>query len=237
MTDQQSSPGAGNPVVDLEPLKFEPPKDDGHEAVYRAEVSGGNTPEAPVFALTVTVASPGGDKQASADLKAFLQQMRAGFALTALIPDGDQPGDQNPEPFNIKTDILIEPELVRPSTDTLGVAVVVQTPIEGPTTPEGTLNKLAGSVRLTLAWVASRRVQKPSAWYTVRKGRRHYYKAKGSNMVAVVTCHHGTITMWPPQYGQIIPETKTGNRETAQEITVYGNKYSTYSVSANFRQV
>jgi hypothetical protein len=48
-----------HPVVDLQPLNFEPKKDDGKEAVFLAVVYDRQAPGAPEYALTVTMASPG----------------------------------------------------------------------------------------------------------------------------------------------------------------------------------
>ena len=81
MTHQQNDPGADNPVADLQALNFQPTKDDGCRAVFQALV--GDVPGARVFGLTVTVPSPGEDKEAKAELAAFLDEIRVALVLTA----------------------------------------------------------------------------------------------------------------------------------------------------------
>lgn len=124
MTHQQSYPGAENPVVEFQALTFQLKKDDGCRAVFQALV--GDVPGARVFGLTVTVPSPGEDKEAKAELAAFLDEIRVALVLTAPRSGKDPLHGREPGKFKIHEDIPIKPELVRPSTiKGLGGAAVI----------------------------------------------------------------------------------------------------------------
>jgi hypothetical protein len=243
MTQHQSSPGAGNPV--LQQLDFSKTYDDGYMAVFRAQVGNMDIPDAPVFALTVTVASPGGDDKASAELEAFLREMRARFELTAPSSDDGPSGDQNPELFNIDTDILIEPELVRAPTDSgnVDVAMTVQATVEGFTLAGGLIELFTGVLR-GLGWLASRRFRTfypPYPYYSVGNKICNQYKARNGVLTrGRVTCDTGDVMVCSldPAVGQPydVPYGHISPYLNARKIGVIGNaRQSTYTISAGFR--
>ena len=236
MTHHQGSPGAESPVVALQPLAFLQTHDDGHKAVFRAQVGNMGEPDAAVFALTVTLASPAGDEQAKREIENFLGKMRAGFALIAREPGDDQPGDTNPEPFNIDTDILIEPELVQAPAGKgpVGVTAAVQATVEG-LTLEGVLIELITGVLRGLAWLVFRRFQTlypPYPYYTIGKGGCNKFTVRrGGRLGATVTSCGGEATVRPPEPpnpGHWIGTGNTTPRMTARTISVIGLTPCTY---------
>src|SRR5262245_5496764 len=125
MAHQQSYPGAENPVVEFQRLTFQLKKNDGCKAVFQAII--GDVPGAQVLGLTVTVPSPGEDKEAKAAYAAFLDEIRVALVPTAPRSGKDPLHGREPGTFKIHEDIIIDPELVRPSTikGLGGVAVIV----------------------------------------------------------------------------------------------------------------
>src|SRR5215831_15588702 len=111
MTSQENCPDIENPQVDLHPLQFKIEDKDG-KSVCQALVDDSEAPGQPVYALTVTTASPG-DEKAKAELDAFLHEMRAGFVLTAPNPDEAPCDDREPEPFDVNTQTQIEFDLIQ----------------------------------------------------------------------------------------------------------------------------
>ena len=242
MTQHQSSPGAGNPL--LEHLDFSKTYDDGYMAIFRAQVGNMDILDAPVFALTVTVASPAGDDKASAELEAFLREMRARFELTAPSSDDGPSGDQNPELFNIDTDILIQPELVRAPTDSgnVDVAMTLQATVEGFTLAGGLIGLFTDVLR-GLAWLVSRRFRifyPPYPYYSVGNKICNQYKARNGVLTrGRVTCDTGDVIVCSlePTLGQS-HEVSAGHISpylNATKIGVIGNaRQSTYTISAGF---
>lgn len=236
MTQPQSSPGTGSPVVALQPLTFLQAYDDGDKAIFRAQVGNMDEPDTPVFALAVTLASPAGDAQAEHEIRYFLSTLRAGFALIARKPDQDQSGDQNPEPFNIDTDRLIEAELVRAPAGNgpVGVTMAVQATVEGLTLEEALLALITGVLR-GLAWLAFRRFQlfyPPYPYYTVKKGGCNKFTVvQGGNLGATVFSCAGEATVRPPEppkSGNWIYTNKTTPLIKARTISVSGITKCTY---------
>lgn len=237
MKNRRSDPGAENPA-DLQHLNFIQTHDDGKEAIFRAQVGNMDVPDAPVFALTVTVTSPYGPL-AAADLQAFLKKIRANFALTAPGPDESPHDGQNPESFNIDKDILFEPELVQgASEDTVDMTMAVETTLDNYSWPEEVLIVLTTYLLQLLAWLLRFSVPRVGSWYSVRKGKTHYYQANGTNLMGAVTTSKGEVTMWPPEYGQLIPEPHTGTYENALRICVQGDQSrSTYQIDGSFHPI
>jgi hypothetical protein len=120
-------------------MKFEPVQQDDHKAVYRAIIEDDDAPGKPVYALTVTVAPPG-DGESKKELDRFLNEMEAGFVLTARNPEEVAGDDREPRPDpDLRKEILIEPQLVRlRALDGLfGVTVVVRTAVAEGEDPRG----------------------------------------------------------------------------------------------------
>lgn len=156
MTHQQSYPGAENPVVEFQRLTFQLKKDDGCKAVFQALV--GDVPGAQVLGLTVTVPSPGEGKEAKAELAAFLDEIRVALVLIAPRSGKDPLHGREPGTFKIHEDILINPELVRPSTikGLGGAAVIVHDTAQRRTLVERVLIGLLAVVLWILAFTGRR---------------------------------------------------------------------------------
>ena len=125
MTEQ---PYTENPVSKLQPLDFRLVLDDGVAALFQALVVDYERLEVPVYTVTVTIAAyvrHEADKQ----LQEFLGGMRAAFELLPEPePDDGSPDDE--EPFDIRTQVQIELNLVRLRGDgPVGVAATVETSI------------------------------------------------------------------------------------------------------------
>jgi len=172
MTDQQSSPG-DDPVVGLQPLAFLKKMDNGHVAVFQALIDSSDA----LYALTVTLASPGIDEEANKELDAFLGQMLAGFALTA--PTSEE-GPPDGEPFNIDDQIKIEAEVVelRGAKGPFDVIVGVLTTAKGPLPLE--------------------------IDYGIGRGKEHWWSAIGSLQSATVRAEQGSGNVRPPRQRVII---------------------------------
>jgi hypothetical protein len=225
-----------SPVVDLQPLFFKQQQSPGPEAVYQAQVRYSDAPDAPVFALTVTTASPADDK-AKAELEKFLDEMRARFAVAAPGPDHGPVG-QNPDPYDPGADILIEPSLVQPppNQDGAGVEMVLQTSVGGHSKLEEVISELVTGLLGLLSRFAPQRFQSP--YYSVGHGGSHIYKYlyKGDGSTTV-KCDSGRI--WACKYdppGPRYPLIKDGvsPRFTARKIEVIGHQAGTYTISATF---
>jgi hypothetical protein len=126
MTGQPSGAGPDNPVGTLQPLRFTLISDDGHAARYEALVEDQTAPGSPVFAVTVTIASSI-QLQAPTELQTLLSQMKASFVLLPEPPP-DNGGPSADEPFDLKTQLLIEVSLASSGgTGPVGVAVTLET--------------------------------------------------------------------------------------------------------------
>src|SRR4051794_40317342 len=87
MKDQQGGDGqrlSEGEDIELRALDFQRQPDEKGVAVYRATVDDDEAPAAPVYAVTVRVASPPNDKTA-ADFEAYLGQMRARFLVAPPV--------------------------------------------------------------------------------------------------------------------------------------------------------
>ena len=141
MTDQQSSPGTEDPVVSLQPLRFDKVQDDGRVAVFQTKIPDIQMPNVPAPILTVSVPSPDGDAAAAQEINEFLNEMRAGFALTGGKVD-EESGD-DPEPFNPAKEILFTfgPPGPDSTQGAVGMTVVVQTTVEETTVEQTTVEQ------------------------------------------------------------------------------------------------
>jgi hypothetical protein len=195
MTSTQPEPEPEDLAVRLQHMDFKPMAQDDHKiAVYRALIQDDRAPGEPLYALTVTVASPRNDKEAQ-ELKNFLSEMEAGFVLTAPNPEEDTADDrEQPLPdFDLAKEALIQPELVRLRTldGTFGVTVVVRTAVaeeedsraeeEDPRAAEF---RSARGYQPVVARAYIRR--------TVLAGRDHRYTAKGGIPTATVTARYNS---------------------------------------------
>lgn len=245
MTDLQSSTGVENQAMGLQRLDFSKISDDGYQAVFQAQIGNMEIPDTPVFALTVTAASPGEDPKARAELASFLAGMRAWFALTAPEPDEAGSGDENPEPFNIDTDKLIEAELIRPPANEskFDVAMTVQATVEG-FTVEGVLIALATGVLRGLAWLIGLRASyPPQPYYSVAPGGCHRYRVRRGRSLGArvkVTSAKGEVIVRPPNPPNPGYPVYAGNPSPlvkARTISVTGVMQSRYTVSAKYRPI
>jgi hypothetical protein len=141
MTSQQSSTGAGDPVVSLQPLTFKKVQDDGRVAVFQTKIPDIKMPDVAAPILTVSVPSPDGDEAAAQEIDEFLNEMRAGFALTGGKVD-EESGD-DPEPFNPAKEILFTfgPPGPGSTEGAVGMTVVVQTTVEETTVEQTTVEE------------------------------------------------------------------------------------------------
>jgi hypothetical protein len=201
MTHQQCCPDVDT-VVDLRALTFKRKEDDGRMAVYRGYLHDKGAPGEPLYAVTVTVASPNEDEEAKAELEAFLSEMLVGFVLTAPVPDEYPCDDQESEPFNIDNQLQIEFALVRSTIEnTVGVTAVVHTTVEGRAyagedftgAGTGTLPELTQFVRRRVQTVSTRDLRG-----SVLQGKDHRYTAVGGlKRRATVTARLGRGSIRP----------------------------------------
>jgi hypothetical protein len=217
MEIQGSGPGTDGPVysedpgVALRPLTFELRKDDGREAVFEALVDDSEAPGAPVYALTVTIASPGGDRSARADIDAFLKAILAGFIITDPFSEAHPPDDRDPLP-DVRLETLLELRLVRLRTPDgiVGVTAVVRTTVLG----EGSLAPIADAA------APGARIIEADVRERVLRGKDHMWKAAGGLKTATATArsNRGTIRSSTSQPKKI---TVGGGKQQVTGTTVY----------------
>jgi hypothetical protein len=190
MTHQQSYLGAENPVVEFQRLTFQLKKNDGCKAVFQAIV--GDIPGAQVLGLTVTVPSPGEDKEAKAAYATFLDELRVALVPTAPRYGKDPLHGREPGTFKIHEDIIIDSELVRPSTikGLGGVAVIVHDTAQRRTLAESLLIGPLAFMLSILAFTgrpsALRLVLATKFGETLSKGLDREYKAGGAKFTATL---------------------------------------------------
>jgi hypothetical protein len=221
MTSQENCPDIENPQVDLRSLQFSIEDKDG-KSVCRALVDDSEAPGQPVYALTVTTASPGEDEKAKAELGAFLDEMRAGFVLTAPNPDEAPCDDKEPKPFDIETQTQIEFALIRLRTlsGTFGVTVVVQTAVDG---DSSTAEEIAAEP------APGRLIQFRA---TVQPGKEHTYTAIGGLRTATVTARQGSGYIRSP-----IKHVAAGGGSRslrARRVIVHGSTFMVYDFVGRF---
>jgi hypothetical protein len=121
MTNQSSD----LPEVELKSLDFRPIQGNGPVTVYQALVVGDKASGSPVFALTASIASSDFHEMEK-EFLGFLSQTRAAFAILPEPESGEGEPDDD-EPFDIRTQIAIEPKLITIDREGIvGVAVTVQ---------------------------------------------------------------------------------------------------------------
>ena len=216
MTDQPSGPGPADPAG-MQPVSFRLISDDGHAARYQARVEDQTAPGSPVFALTVTIASSI-QLDAPTKLNAFLTQMTASFVpLPEPPPDYGGPGVD--EPFDLKTQLLIEVSLVSSGgPGPVGVALTVKTTTGIVPAPSGS-NPGSGL-----------------AISTVPAGLDDYWQVRPKqSFKANVTPSAGKGTIRNPVTPVV--EERTSSL-TARQVIVHADRQAmTYFMSSNFRLV
>jgi len=222
MTSQENCPDIENPQVDLHPLQFKIEDKDG-KSVCQALVDDSEAPGQPVYALTVTTASPG-DEKAKAELDAFLHEMRAGFVLTAPNPDEAPCDDREPEPFDVNTQTQIEFDLIQLRTlrGTFGVTVVVQTAVDGHSST---------AEEIPAAPAPGGLIQYRA---TVQPGKEHTYAAIGGLRTATVTARQGSGYIRSP-----IKDIAAGYRSRslrARRVIVHGYTFMVYDFAGRFNR-
>jgi hypothetical protein len=211
MSTQQSSPGAGKPVMDLRPVTFQKTDDDGRQAVFQAQIGDiMKVPGEPVLKLTVTMASSAGNEKAAQEIEEFLSEVHAGFAVTAPQSAGDQDDNENPDAFNVDNVIRFETELIRSGTseDPVGVTVIIQVTIEGNTSSEQAPRALVQASNVI--WKSG----------SILQGTCHQYPSNNARkMTATVTSSSGSATVSPGAHRINQYDSYT---VTAQTVTVCG---------------
>jgi hypothetical protein len=122
MTSKQPDQGPEAPEVKLEPLHPEPVEVDAHRGVYGASIRNRDA----VCAFTITVAP---QLYETKELKELLNAMKAGLAPAKANQEEDTADDGEPVPAPDLANVIdVEVRLTVPD-DTLGVTVVVETPV------------------------------------------------------------------------------------------------------------
>lgn len=126
MTEKTTGSGPDSSPGKPQRLNFQPVSDDGEIAVFEAQSENRDTPGAPVFAVTITIASSV-QRNSPKGLQELLSGMIAAFTvIPELPPDQDDTGED--VPFDITKQILIEVSLVSfDGTEPISVGVTVQT--------------------------------------------------------------------------------------------------------------
>jgi hypothetical protein len=217
MVSPENCPDVENPQVDLRPLVFGPKKDNGKEAVFQALIDDSDAPGAPMYALTVTTASL--DDKEEAEFRKFLDEMRAGFVLTAPNPDEEPCDDKEPDPFNIDTQTQFEPDLVRLTLNgNFGITAVVQTAVIGES-PEAEGPVTDGPIRYRAR---------------VQAGKEHRYTAVRGLKTATVTARQGRGTIRRPT--KDIVAGGDGRSLRARVVVVHGVTLCVYDFVGRFNR-
>src|SRR6266487_4292406 len=112
-------------AMEFQSLDFKPIQGNGPVTVYQALVMGDKASGSPVYALTVSIASSD-FRESEKEFLGFLSQTRAAFAILPEPESGEGEPDDD-EPFDIRTQIAIEPQLITIDREGIvGVAVTVQ---------------------------------------------------------------------------------------------------------------
>jgi hypothetical protein len=217
MTDQPSGAGLDNPVGTLQPLGFKLISDDGRAARYEALVGDQTAPGSPVFAVTVTIASSI-QLQAPTKLQELLSQMEASVVLLPEPPP-DNGGPSDDEPFDLKTQLLIEVSLASSGgTRPVGVAVTMKTTTGIVPAPTGSKPGSGVAIR------------------TVPAGLDDYWQVRPKNsFTARVTPSIGEGTIRNPVTPVVQGRTSS---LTARQVIVHADRQAmTYFMSSSFRLV
>jgi hypothetical protein len=258
MNTRQGSPAAEDPVV-VHQVAFLKTQDDGRMAVFQAKIGDIKKIDEPVLELTAILASPAGDEKASQEIQKFLSEVRAGFAVTALNPDGGkdavagpspeggQGESQDPDEFDINDGALFTAELIRrgPGKGPVRVTVAIRNTLNDYTWEE--------RIRIALAdivlWVATQ---------ILRLLRQPYKIMKLPGSVAYKQCHQYTAIPAQPMPATVTPKAwcvkvradsgpwsspyckgaRHPGANTAEVVTVMGDtlkETSTYTVTGDFQ--
>jgi hypothetical protein len=210
MTNEQNGTGQYSPAADLQPMNFQRKSDDGSKAVYEARI---DNPDA-TFTLTVTTASPGNELEVR-EIEDFLADMVARFELAAPISVENPDYIQEPESFDLSTEILFEPGLVevRTGTGPFAIAMTLQTTVgsDDVEPPPGEVLAIRG---------------------VVLAGKNHTYTARNGSATATVTGLQGRGRISSPN-----KDISTGGRQSdsGRTVTVHGYTRFLYNLSGNFR--
>jgi hypothetical protein len=206
MTNQQDGTGPDNPVANLQPLNFLKKSDNRSQAVYQAEINNADA----AYTLTVTAASPGDDQQAQ-NIKEFLADMVVRFELTTPITLGDPGPIQS---FDVKTGILIEPDLVKAPSGPgpFGITMTLQTTV-GPDSS----GSLAGPFAIR---------------GIVLGGKSHTYRARHGRATATVTALQGSG--WISSPDKNIYAGGASQSDRGSTVTVHGYDRCVYNLVGDF---
>ncbi len=210
MTDQVNGTGPGGPVADLQPLAFLQKDDNGTESTYQAQINNADAD----YTLTVTMASPGQDKQQVDAISQFLKDMRAKFELAAPVSGVDLGGGQGPVSFDVNTGILIEPDLVRVNTGTglFGITMTLQTTVESDSgEPAAGAFDIRG---------------------VVLRGKSHTYTSRHGRATATVTGLGGSG--WISSPDKNINTIGACQSDSGRTVTVHGYTRFLYNLAGTF---
>jgi len=203
MNTQESGPGADEPAVKMQAIKFDDGIDDGRAVVFKSTIGDIKLPTDPVLELTITMASPAGDPKAEREIREFLDGVQAGFIVTPPRPDGGPGENQDLDPFNVDDEILFATRLIRPDASKVpvGVTVVIQVTVKGYSTSERVPIALASGVLRMAALIVRRHVRSYNVTYVnssvVNWGCHRHGSRTGGNMTATVTSISGSANVFP----------------------------------------
>lgn len=209
MTDQPSD----LPAMDPQPLDFNPIQREGPVTAFQALVMGDKASGSPVFALTVSIASSDFSEMEK-EFLGLLGKTRAAFAILPE-PESDEGEPDDDEPFDIRTQIAIEPRLLTiDRKGIVGVAVTVQIAID---------NDLATDSEVEAAQDFKAGPHKKDQYWYAHKLKRGTCTPTG-----------GSGTIRAPK-GKAIPVSLGHpNGLKAKEIIVHSDKGMNYNFSAGF---
>jgi len=148
MKDQRSI-GAES-EIELHSLNFESVQEDTHKIVLQARVKSDA-----LYALTVTMASPGEDEKARTEIEEFLSNIKAGFVRVEPAPYGESYEEQDQEPFDVGKHILFSGGVIKDNPageNAAGFRMVVQARATSCSVLEEVLSELE---RTLIAFVAN----------------------------------------------------------------------------------
>lgn len=201
------------PAMEPQPLDFKPIQRDGPVTVYEALVKGDKASGSPVYALTVSIASSD-FREAEKEFLGFLDQTRAAFAILPE-PESDEGEPDDDEPFDIRTQIAIEPRLVTIDREGIvGVTATVQIVVA---------NDLAANPEVEVVALASVGPRHKNQYWYAHKLKR-----------GTCTPIGGSGTIRAPK-GKAIPVSLGHpNGLKAKEVIVHSDKGMNYTFSAGF---
>jgi hypothetical protein len=211
------SDGTETELLNLQPVSFEPIRNDGRLAVYQALIRNPSEPGTE-YSLTVTAASPAKGPETTA-LQEFLNEIRAAFSLLpAPLPEDRDTGV--PDSFNPENEVLIEPGVVTLGREgPVGVAVAVET--------------MTGYDKQSLIKRVIRIFYKTTVG---PNGKDHRWTAKGNQpqqATIVVKKGYGTVKATKPPF-QNVQVRSAKYYATGKVVTVHGTIRMTYYLYGSF---